>query len=75
MRGERRSPQRRSEGGANRPTGIDQMSDRECSTSHEVGVDCRCRGCGWVFRNRQPEHGGVFVCPDCRRLCDEWGVI
>ncbi len=74
MRGEKRSPQRRTEGEADRPTGIDQMSDRKYSTSPVGGVDGRCR-CGWVFRNRQPENGAVFICPHCHRLCDEWGVI
>ncbi len=75
MKGVRRSPQRRTEGRADRPTGIDQMSGWEYSTSRLVGVDCRCRGCGWVFLLRLPEHGGVFVCPRCHRVCDEWGGI
>ncbi len=73
MRGVRRSPQRQSEGGTDGPTGIDQMPDWKYITSPEAGVDCRCRGCGWVFWNRQPEHGAIFVCPGCHGLCDEWG--
>ena len=38
-----------------------------------VGVDSRCRGCGWAFPLRLPEHGSVFVCPYCHRVCGEWG--
>jgi hypothetical protein len=38
-----------------------------------VGVDSHCRGCGWVFPLRLPEHGSVFVCPRCHRVCGEWG--
>ncbi len=73
MKGAIKSPQRGTGGGADRPTGIDQMSDRKYSTSHSLGVDCRCSGCGWVFRNRQPGHCAILVCPRCHRLCDEWG--